>query len=347
MLNLVILLASMFSRTWQLRAIYKLDKHKRIAEIRSLNPIANAILKLVYALLTFVVADIVLLSIWSLVDPYHAEFIVVSDADLIGSWKCSSLYLGAWLGLQILLLSGMIIFGIMVIYQTWTFSNQNVVLETRWVLMALYNVVLVVVSMTPLFTLSSLDDETLSIVMGVMIDFSALGIIFAVLLPRVVKNLLYGSSSGPKGSGGTTNQNPISSTHGNKEPTHDTATDKPDPGLQPARSDESLHGFDHVMEALTSHPTIALEPTPCIPEINESNEHNESNVELSALVTPSNKSRGITPILDQSSHGFECDENQQRFDGRGMNRLEGPENESDGLTVEDPLQGSPIFNPFT
>jgi len=343
----------MFSRTWQLRAIYKLDKHKRIAEIRSLNPIANAILKLVYALVSFVFIDIVILSIWSVVDPYHAEFIVVSDADRIGSWQCYSLHLGVWLGLQILLLSGMIIFGITVIYQTWTFSNQNVVLETRWVLMALYNIVLVVVSTTPLLTLSPLDDETLSIVMGVMIDFSALGIIFAVLLPRVVKNLLYGSSSGPKGSGGTTNQNPISST-GNKEP-HETAhhskfstTDKPDPCHQPVRSDDSLHGFDHVMEALTSQPTIALEPTPCIPELNESND-TESTVELSALVSPSNKSGCITPILEQSSQGFESDENQQsRFNGRGMTRLEGPENDSsDGLTVEDPSQGSPIFNPFT
>jgi len=334
-LGFVILLASMFSRTWQLRTIYKLDKSKRIGEIRQLKPVANAILKLVYALVTFVVVDIILLTIWSSVDPYSPEFVVVDDTALLGLWQCHSDRTAVWMSFQILLLSGMIIFGIVVIYQTWTFSNQNVVLETRWVLMALYNIILVLVSSIPFLTLSNLNDSTLSKAMGVAIDLSALGIIFAVLLPRVVKNLLYGSSSGSHHSDG-------------KPASTQTGKDSKE------TSDKFKGKAPYNSKFSTTEPLCVTADT------NAGTMDN--SIEMSCLpVSPSANTFPVPTILEQSTRELLAEAEHQpqtlNLTGlRGTSRLEGPENDATEvptIMIEvvnetiDASQGSPIFNPFT
>jgi len=204
----------MFSRTWQLHTIYQLDKKKNIAELRQIAPISHAILKLIFALSVFVFVDIAILIIWTASDPYTNQFLATSQLDLVGEWSCHSQYTAVWMSLQTVLLLGMITFGIIVIYQTWTFSKQVVVNETRWVLIALYDIVLVIALCIPVLAFSPLDDSTLSILMGIAIDFSALGIVFAVLLPRVVKNLLYGSTKDSKPpSGGSRTHQPYGTTN--------------------------------------------------------------------------------------------------------------------------------------
>jgi len=289
----------------------------------------------------------------------------VDDTALLGLWQCHSDQTAIWMSFQILLLSGMIIFGIVVIYQTWTFSNQNVVLETRWVLIALYNIILVLVSAIPYLTLGNLNDLSLSVVMGVSVDFSALGIIFAVLLPRVIKNLLYGSSSGSHHSDG---KQPSTQNGKDSKETPETGhtkvkgqapynskfstTDRNSPGLHPVRSDESMHG-------------IVLEPLCVTADTNAGTMDN--GVEMSSLpVSPSGDNLNVPTILEQSTRELlDESEHQPQILNltalRGMARLEGPENdateeptimieqapEAIDETIDDASQGSPIFNPFT
>jgi len=277
------------------------------------------------------------LTIWSSVDPYSAEFVVVDDTALLGLWQCHSDRTAVWMSFQILLLSGMIIFGIVVIYQTWTFSNQNVVLETRWVLIALYNIILVLVSSIPFLTLSNLNDSTLSVVMGVAIDVSALGIIFAVLLPRVVKNLLYGSASG--------------SHHSDGKPTS-TQT-----GKDSKETSDKLKG-----KAPYNSKFSTTEPF-CVTA--DTNAGMDNSIEMSSMpVSPSaNNTFPVPTILEQSTREL-LDEAEHQPETlnltslRGTARLEGPENDAtetimieqapvNETTIDDASQGSPIFNPFT
>jgi len=353
--------------------------------MRRVSPIAEAIFKLILVLLVFIIVDVILLMIWTFVDPYEPKFLLVDNADLVGAWYCTSNNLRLWLTLQLVLLSGMIVFGIMVIYQTWTWSNENVVLETRWVLIALYNIVLVMVSLSPFLSSTALSDESVAIVMGIGIDFSALGIIFAVLLPRVIKNI-QGSTSA-KDSGAA--NNPISSTHGQKEHTHTleispphnlgkySTTEKPGPGyesptdspalvpqkstLHQSISDESLRGIE--MQRLCPNPSISA-----------SSINNQTEFRLapsSPSITPLN-SGGFVPILENSgSEGekeysfekkeyesekkeYDFEKKEYDFESRGMSRLEGPENTDPLEPTLDPLVSnpdesahSPIFNPFT
>jgi len=81
------------------------------------------------------------------------------------------------------------LFGVYVIYQTWTFQRQALLAETRWVLLALYNVILTLCVIAPLCALVNLSDAVLSLIATIGIDVSGGGIIAAVLLPRVISKL--------------------------------------------------------------------------------------------------------------------------------------------------------------
>jgi len=90
--------------------------------------------------------------------------------------------------LESLFILALLVWGVIVVYQTWTFSSgKSINLETKWVLIAFYNVILNLVFLAPLLFLGMLNDLHISLIMAISIDFSGGGIILAVLLPRLIK----------------------------------------------------------------------------------------------------------------------------------------------------------------
>jgi len=76
-----------------------------------------------------------------------------------------------------------------VIYNTWSFQRQTLLVETRWVLLALYNVVLNIFAIIPIFALTHVTEKIISLIVVVSIDLSGASIICAVLLPRLLQKL--------------------------------------------------------------------------------------------------------------------------------------------------------------
>jgi len=84
---------------------------------------------------------------------------------------------------------GLISFGVYVIYYTWSLQRQILIAETRWVLIALYNIVLNLTAVIPVAILYKGSEETTAGLMSISLIFSGGGIVFAFLLPRTVKKL--------------------------------------------------------------------------------------------------------------------------------------------------------------
>jgi len=97
-------------------------------------------------------------------------------------------------------------FGVYVIYNTWSFQRKALLTETRWVLLALYNVILNIFAIAPLLGFVTIDDRILSLIVIVSIDLSAGSIVCAVLLPRVLQNFQWSKASKTTGTLGTQGQ---------------------------------------------------------------------------------------------------------------------------------------------
>jgi hypothetical protein len=76
--------------------------------------------------------------------------------------------------------------------------------ETRWVLIALYNVILNLTAVIPIAAVSLKSDDDLAILMMISIVFSGGGIVITFLLPRTLQKL-FDSRKASKGSSGDTN----------------------------------------------------------------------------------------------------------------------------------------------
>jgi len=189
--GLSVLLGTMFSRTWQLREIYLLQK-KNFEEIRRNTTVRSSLIKLSVTLTIVVAINLIILIIWAVTDPYRASFNIVDPLLLTGRWSCVSTNLSTWLELQCAFLLCTIAFGVYVIYYTWSFQKKSLIEETRWVLFALYNILLNLTATVPIVAISSMTEENLAILITVSLLFSGGGIIFAFLLPRLLKALSAG-----------------------------------------------------------------------------------------------------------------------------------------------------------
>jgi len=123
------------------------------------------------------------LVIWSSVDPYRSSLVVVDELRLLGEYTCTSDHLKIWASIELLFLGFNLFWGIFVIYETWTFQKKAVMLETKWVLIALYDITLNAAILIPLLATLPTSDDTISLAFVISIDFSATGIILAVLGP--------------------------------------------------------------------------------------------------------------------------------------------------------------------
>jgi hypothetical protein len=152
--------------------------------------VRSSLIKLIITLATVISTNLILVTVWSVVDPYSAQFKVVDTLNLNGRWFCTSNYLTVWLILEFIFLMGLICFGVYVIYYTWSFQRQALIAETRWVLIALYNIILNLAAALPVAALSISNDDDLAVLMMISLIFSGGGIVLAFLLPRSIQKLL-------------------------------------------------------------------------------------------------------------------------------------------------------------
>eukprot|EP00456_Euglypha_rotunda_P038381 TRINITY_DN2950_c0_g1_i14.p1 TRINITY_DN2950_c0_g1~~TRINITY_DN2950_c0_g1_i14.p1 ORF type:complete len:808 (-),score=63.28 TRINITY_DN2950_c0_g1_i14:339-2456(-) len=195
-LGFSILLGTMFSRTWQLQDIYQLQKHANGMDALKRKVATNTTyIQLAITLIGVIFTNFLLLVIWSAVDPFRAHFHISDEVQLTGYWSCTCNNMIPWLTLELIFFLSVLCFGVYVIYNTWSFQRRALLTETRWVLLALYNVILNIFALIPMLSFVDLNDRTLSLIVMVSIDLSAGSIVCAVLLPRVLENFKFSKSS--------------------------------------------------------------------------------------------------------------------------------------------------------
>jgi len=227
-IGFTVLLATMFSRTWQLNDIYHLQKRKDIDRLKQKT--RKTLVQLTLTLGGVIFTNILILLLWSTIDPLLPEWRNESTTELTGYYTCSSHQIVPWIVLEVVYFLFLLCFGVYVIYNTWSFQREVLLVETRWVLLALYNVILNIVAVMPLLTLVSLTERILSLVVVVSIDLSGASIICAVLVPRLIEKLEL-SKSGSKGS---SNKNKVLSLPGTTTGTGRRSKVKPEISRTPA-----------------------------------------------------------------------------------------------------------------
>jgi hypothetical protein len=91
-------------------------------------------------MLVIILVQIILLVLWSSLDPWTAERVLNNSLEITEEWRCVSpngQFVG-WIIAEIvyfLLLCG---FGLYVVYRTWDMKYS--VFESKWILISIYNV---------------------------------------------------------------------------------------------------------------------------------------------------------------------------------------------------------------
>jgi len=164
-IGMAISLAANFSRASMLKWIQKLMKSSEWGE-----KAPSFYLFLFRDILIITGIQIVILIVWSAVDPYATEFVVTDPINLIGEYACDTPFWGYYiieLG-YIAILAG---YGIFVIYQAWNLSSQAN--QVKWILITTYNYIMVFLVFSPLFVFLS-DERSRSIMAFLAIMFLSL-----------------------------------------------------------------------------------------------------------------------------------------------------------------------------
>jgi phosphate transport system substrate-binding protein len=242
-LGFSIVLGTMFSRTWQLREIYLLQKKKfdRLHDVS----VSSSLVKLIVSMSIVVIIVFGFLGLWTGMDPFKPVLNIIDPLNLQGEWTCKSKHFGGWMGGLSALILVLILFGIYVIFQTWSFQRKALLVETKWVLFALYNIVLNLVAVIPMMIFGSFDDDSLVTILCTTIEFSGGGIVFAVMLPRIVNKLEWSDhskNSSDKGKGDLALSRLPS--------TKDSSQNK-SPKTTPATPDGPLREIEHIVKNRT------------------------------------------------------------------------------------------------
>jgi len=208
-LGLIIILGTMFSRTWQLREIYKLSKMPThtMTTLRKNLSLNNSMKKLAMTLSSIFLLDLILLIFWTTFDTWTATLVPTDPLNFEAKWHCYSHKTYIWMSVQTLGIFAILLWGLFVIYQTWSFHQKSMLRETRWVLLTLYNVVLNFAVLLPLLSLGGWDDDQQTVGVVMSLEFSAGGIILANLLPKALSTWKHkqehNSKSSVHGKGGS------------------------------------------------------------------------------------------------------------------------------------------------
>jgi len=140
-----------------------------------------------------VLLQLAVLIVWTLLDPVTAILHVTDELNLIAEWKCQANYPTVWLSIEIVLFGLMLLWGIYVVYATW--SVKESLRESRWLLISIYNLMLVLSVIVPLLNTLSWNDEGLFYLAVPCIIFSSANILLSVFVP-VMKSIVSVFSSG-------------------------------------------------------------------------------------------------------------------------------------------------------
>jgi ABC-type phosphate transport system substrate-binding protein len=150
-------LGAVFTKTLQINTIYRFAKRKTQDLSRGIRHVFIVSSSIFIVLLI----QLILLTLWSSLDTWEARRISVDKIELIEEWACVSVrgQITSWLIVEIVFFLALCVFGIFVVYRTWEMKYS--VMESKWLLISIYNVVLTLALIIPLIVLLKPNDDGL------------------------------------------------------------------------------------------------------------------------------------------------------------------------------------------
>jgi len=126
--------------------------------------------------------------VWSATDPYNSTQVVVDNIDLQAQWVCGSNLQALWGALLIIYFAALFGWGLYVVYDLW--NIRRAASDTRWLLISIYNLVLVFCILVPLASVASIDsDHDSGLIALVAILFASTSTVAGVIVPSLIKKL--------------------------------------------------------------------------------------------------------------------------------------------------------------
>jgi hypothetical protein len=181
-----VFLGALFTRTLQIHRIYRISKSKRLPTRRTRTDLRKrGVFDFVYGLGLVMTGQLVILIFWSTVDTPEASLSVINDIERTASWVCKSDNVWLWIGLEIGFFISLLCYGILVVYRTWDLKSRFT--EAKWLLMAIYNIyiyLLTLAALVPLFATIDIDDENLFYIAVAGLNFVLASTLLALYIQR-------------------------------------------------------------------------------------------------------------------------------------------------------------------
>lgn len=129
-------------------------------------------------------------------DTWESHKVFVDSLNLKFEYECKSKHMPIWMGLEVALFALILLWGLLVVYSTWKVKES--IHESRWLLLSIYNLVVVLAILIPLFSTLNVTDNTMYYISGLFssqnsksqvpaICFATTNLVFSVFIPVVAK----------------------------------------------------------------------------------------------------------------------------------------------------------------
>jgi len=181
-LGITIALAAMFSRTLQYLTVYS-----RITKGNQLKKNVLGWFHKFGAANIIIGTQFILLIVFQSVDPWKSKLDITDELNYEGVYQCTAS--NVWLWLETSFFGLLCLFGLYVVYATWGW--EGIKTESKWLLIAIYNVIFVGVIIGIIsFESPDRSDDTLFLYVALGLDFTMTSLLCAVCVPFVTKKIV-------------------------------------------------------------------------------------------------------------------------------------------------------------
>jgi len=172
------MLCALFSRLYQIHQIWVsyTVRNQRLSKQR---------LQGIYFIFFFAIVGIQLIVeiVWSAADPFRSVLVPVSTVQLTSSYECTSNTFWVWAGLEIAYYALLLLWGVFLLYRTWDLKND--VGESRWLLIGVYNCIIVMTVSIPLAIVAP-GEESYALLAGWGAFVAATSTVYLVMVPIAI-----------------------------------------------------------------------------------------------------------------------------------------------------------------
>ena len=186
-----VMFAAIFVRAFQIQSIILLSKSSKILSSKTRQ--VKSLIRLIGTFSIIVAVQLVLLIIWTSVDPWVPVHHQVDDLRATYTYICSSNNNWLWFGLEIAYYGILLVFGFIVVYRSW--DLKHLVIESKYLAISVYNSAVIMIIVIILFATLPSNDNLVFYISAAAIGFLTTFSVIAFIGPKLLRISGSGSTS--------------------------------------------------------------------------------------------------------------------------------------------------------